>query len=98
MKVLKDINAVEETLRRMDKLRQKVRKLSAELSEDKEAVRAYMEDAQLSTFSTPDGCTVTISKGTKTRFNQSAFAAEYPRIYRKFLEDEEYNQLYFKVR
>ena len=98
MKTLESVSDVENELRRMDKLRRKAKKLSAELDESKEAVKAYMKSAQLTAFSTPSGCAATISKGTKKRFNKNAFACEYPGLYKKFLEDEEYNQLYFKVR
>lgn len=97
MRTLKSVGDVEAELRRMDKLRQEKRKLEAELDESKEAVKAYMDKAQLTSFATGN-CSATISKGKKKRFDKTAFSLQHPRMYEQYLKEEEYSQLYFKVR
>ena len=72
MRTLKGVGDMEEELRRVDQLREQKRKLE----EGKEAIRAYMEKAQLSTFSTAGGCSATISKGKKKRFDKIAFSRQ----------------------
>lgn len=98
MKALKSVGDVERELRDMDKLRDEVKKLKAELDESKEAVKAYMKSEQMTTFETSSGCSATYYEGKKKRFNSKAFAEEHPRMYEKYMQDEDYNQLYFKVR
>ena len=94
---LNSISDVDRMVSDLSELREISKRTQAAIDEGKAAIEAYLESAQLSAFET-EKSKVKLSKGKKRRFNRQKFKDEHPKQYEKYVEDEDYCQLYFAVR
>lgn len=91
---IKDVEAFNVVVAEMLRLRDQKKSLEKRLDEYKEAVTKYLKANKMKEVTT-NYVSVVLSTGVTRRFDMNAFRTDKPKLYQRYLAEEEFERLYY---